>query len=79
MNKPLIYLKGTDLHYKNDVLLGEVFAMEDGDFYFWPINGRCAWSSDLLMAIGNLLGEKNAPIRAEMEEYFANDGKEVQP
>ena len=73
MSKPLVYLDGTNLHYENGVLLGEVFALEDGFYHFWPLekSWHGAWSAHALRAIADLLDAKNAPWEAEIAQHFA--------
>ena len=74
MNKNIIVEKKDDvykIYYKNSVYIGDIFALEDGFFYFLPdCSKRGVWSSHVLLDISLLLDELNKPIEEDINKYF---------
>lgn len=48
----------------------EIVAGDDGFYYYWP-EGHGALSSADLRIIADELERRNAPLEAELEEYFS--------
>ena len=62
-----------DVHYSNDVYLGQLQPTDDGFYVFWPkLRGGC-WAGYVLTEIAAKLDELNAPWEKMIDEYHAGE------
>jgi len=80
MTEDLIHLikqdSGYYVEFHNGVYIGEFLTLEDGYYYYWPVQdkGGC-WAAYVMRAIADKLDELNKPLDDDTKAYFEKETK----
>lgn len=62
--------KSIQIHYENDVKMGELIINDDGYYVFFPENRTGYWPDFILKDLSEIMIELNKPWEEEINKYF---------